>query len=32
MPISVQMFEMLNFGLPPREAIRRLMERTLKGE
>jgi glycerol-3-phosphate dehydrogenase (NAD(P)+) len=32
MPISGQMFEMLNFGLPPREAIRRLMERTLKGE
>ncbi|MGO4885181.1 MAG: NAD(P)H-dependent glycerol-3-phosphate dehydrogenase [Bryobacteraceae bacterium] len=32
MPISTQMFEMLNFGLPPREAIRRLMERTLKGE
>ena len=32
MPISAQMFEMLNFGLPPREAIRRLMERTLKGE
>jgi glycerol-3-phosphate dehydrogenase (NAD(P)+) len=32
MPISFQMFEMLNFGLPPREAIRRLMERTLKEE
>ncbi len=32
MPISTQMFEMLNFGLPPREAIRRLMERSLKGE
>jgi glycerol-3-phosphate dehydrogenase (NAD(P)+) len=32
MPISTQMFEMLNFGLAPREAIRRLMERTLKGE
>jgi len=32
MPISFQMFEMLSFGLPPREAIRRLMERTLKGE
>jgi glycerol-3-phosphate dehydrogenase (NAD(P)+) len=32
MPISAQMFQMLNFGLPPREAIRRLMERTLKGE
>jgi hypothetical protein len=26
------MFKMLNLGLPPREAIRRLMERTLKGE
>jgi glycerol-3-phosphate dehydrogenase (NAD(P)+) len=32
MPISVQMLEMLNFGLPPREAVRRLMERTLKEE
>jgi len=32
MPISTQMSEMLNFGLPPREAVRRLMERTLKGE
>ena len=32
MPISTQMFEMLNFGLHPREAVRRLMERTLKGE
>jgi glycerol-3-phosphate dehydrogenase (NAD(P)+) len=32
MPISTQMFEMLNFGQPPREAIRRLMERSLKGE
>ena len=32
MPISAQMFEMLSFGLPPREAVRRLMERTLKGE
>jgi glycerol-3-phosphate dehydrogenase (NAD(P)+) len=32
MPIAAQMFEMLNFGLPPREAVRRLMERTLKGE
>ena len=32
MPISTQMFEMINFGLPPREAIRRLMERSLKGE
>jgi glycerol-3-phosphate dehydrogenase (NAD(P)+) len=32
MPISAQMFEMLHFGVAPREAIRRLMERTLKGE
>jgi len=32
MPISAQMFEMLNSGLPPREAIRNLMERSLKGE
>ncbi|MGA2736113.1 MAG: NAD(P)H-dependent glycerol-3-phosphate dehydrogenase [Bryobacteraceae bacterium] len=32
MPISAQMFEMLNFGLPPREAVRRLMDRSLKGE
>ncbi|MGD0361096.1 MAG: NAD(P)H-dependent glycerol-3-phosphate dehydrogenase [Bryobacteraceae bacterium] len=32
MPISCQMFEMLNFGLAPREAVRRLMERSLKGE
>ena len=31
-PISTQMYEMLNFGLPPREAVRRLMERSLKGE
>jgi glycerol-3-phosphate dehydrogenase (NAD(P)+) len=32
MPISSQMFKMLNFSRPPQEAIRRLMERTLKGE
>jgi glycerol-3-phosphate dehydrogenase (NAD(P)+) len=32
MPISAQMFEMLQFGVAPREAIRRLMERSLKGE
>ncbi len=32
MPISEQMFQMLHFGLPPREAIQRLMERSLKGE
>ena len=32
MPISRQMFQMLHFGVPPREAIRQLMERSLKGE
>lgn len=32
MPIASQMFEMLYSGLPPREAVRKLMERTLKGE
>jgi glycerol-3-phosphate dehydrogenase (NAD(P)+) len=32
MPISEHMFQMLHFGLSPREAIRRLMERSLKGE
>ena len=32
MPISTQMFQMLNSGLPPQEAIRNLMERSLKGE
>jgi glycerol-3-phosphate dehydrogenase (NAD(P)+) len=32
MPISEQMFQMLNFGLSPRDAIQRLMERSLKGE
>jgi glycerol-3-phosphate dehydrogenase (NAD(P)+) len=32
MPISAQMFEMLHFGVAPQEAIRRLMERSLKGE
>jgi hypothetical protein len=26
------MYQMLHFGLPPREAIRRLMERSLKEE
>jgi glycerol-3-phosphate dehydrogenase (NAD(P)+) len=31
-PISEQMFQMLHFGITPREAIRRLMERALKGE
>jgi glycerol-3-phosphate dehydrogenase (NAD(P)+) len=32
MPISSQMFEMLHFAVPPQLAIRRLMERSLKGE
>lgn len=32
MPISAQMFHMLHSGLPPREAIRILMDRSLKGE
>ena len=32
MPISAQMFQMLHFGVSPREAIERLMERSLKGE
>jgi glycerol-3-phosphate dehydrogenase (NAD(P)+) len=32
MPISSQMFELLHFNMAPREAIRKLMERSLKGE
>lgn len=32
MPISEQMFQMLHHGVSPREAIRRLMDRSLKGE
>ncbi len=32
MPIARQMYEMLHFGLSPRDAIRRLMERSLKQE
>jgi glycerol-3-phosphate dehydrogenase (NAD(P)+) len=32
MPISARMSEMLHSGLAPQEAIRRLMERSLKGE
>jgi glycerol-3-phosphate dehydrogenase (NAD(P)+) len=32
MPIASQMYEMLHAGASPREAIRRLMERSLKGE
>ncbi len=31
-PIAARMYEMLHFALPPREAIRKLMERSLKGE
>jgi glycerol-3-phosphate dehydrogenase (NAD(P)+) len=32
MPIAEQMYEMLHAGSSPQEAIRRLMERSLKGE
>ena len=32
MPIAEQMFQMLHFGASPRDAIQRLMERSLKGE
>lgn len=32
MPIAGQMFQMLHFGVSPRDAIQRLMERSLKGE
>jgi glycerol-3-phosphate dehydrogenase (NAD(P)+) len=32
MPISSQMYEMLHFQISPQEAVRRLMERGLKGE
>jgi glycerol-3-phosphate dehydrogenase (NAD(P)+) len=32
MPICQQMYHMLHSGLPPRDAIRSLMERSLKGE
>jgi glycerol-3-phosphate dehydrogenase (NAD(P)+) len=32
MPISEQMFQVINSGISPREAIQRLMERSLKGE
>jgi glycerol-3-phosphate dehydrogenase (NAD(P)+) len=31
-PISLQMWEMLHHGVPPRDALRRLMDRSLKGE
>lgn len=32
MPIAEQMYQMLHFGIAPRDAIQRLMERSLKGE
>ncbi len=32
MPITEQMYQMVHYGLDPKEAIRRLMERSLKGE
>jgi glycerol-3-phosphate dehydrogenase (NAD(P)+) len=32
MPIAREMFRVLHDGVAPREAIRRLMERSLKGE
>jgi glycerol-3-phosphate dehydrogenase (NAD(P)+) len=32
MPISQQMYEMLHHGVSPRDALQRLMERSLKGE
>ena len=32
MPIAVQMMQMLDFGVTPQTAVRRLMERSLKGE
>ncbi|MCX6630149.1 MAG: glycerol-3-phosphate dehydrogenase, partial [Candidatus Solibacter sp.] len=32
MPIAGQMYQMLHSGSTPQEAIRRLMERSLKGE
>jgi glycerol-3-phosphate dehydrogenase (NAD(P)+) len=32
MPISDQMFQMLHFGVSPKDALQRLMERSLKGE
>ncbi len=32
MPICRQMYQMLQFGMPPREAIRQLMERPMRGE
>jgi glycerol-3-phosphate dehydrogenase (NAD(P)+) len=32
MPICEQMFQVLHSGVPPQEAVRRLMDRTLRGE
>jgi len=32
MPIAEQMFQVLHHGCPPRDAIQRLMERSLKEE
>jgi glycerol-3-phosphate dehydrogenase (NAD(P)+) len=32
MPIAQQMFQMLNYGTSPKDAVRALMERSLKGE
>jgi len=32
MPIAAQMYQMLHFGVSPRDAIQALMERSLKGE
>jgi glycerol-3-phosphate dehydrogenase (NAD(P)+) len=32
MPITEQMYQMLHFGLSPRDALRNLMERSLRGE
>lgn len=32
MPITGQMYQMINFDLPPAEAVQRLMERSLRGE
>ncbi len=32
MPIAGQMYQILHFGVSPREAVQRLMERSLKGE
>jgi glycerol-3-phosphate dehydrogenase len=32
LPIGEQMLQMLQFGISPRSAIQRLMDRSLKGE